>query len=235
MRVAIIPARGGSKRIKNKNIRQFCGKPMIARAITNAINSEIFDRVIVSTDSKKIKAIALSFGAEVPFDRPTQLAGDHIGTVPVISHAIDWLEREGESVSEVCCIYPATPFLRPQYLVEGLKCLLDQHVSFSFSLTTYAHPIQRAVRLKKNGLVQISNKNMSNFRTQDLEEMYHDAGQFYWAKAEVWKSGLSILSSPSVGVLMPRYQAIDIDTPDDWEFAELIFETNQNRANKSYG
>ena len=230
MRVAIIPARGGSKRIKDKNIREFGGKPMIYWAISNAIRSELFDRVLVSTDSKKIKSIAIGCGAEVPFIRPSHLSGDHTGTAPVISHAIDWMEQQGGSVSEVCCIYPATPFLEPEELNKGLKFLLNYDIQFSFSITSYAHPIQRALRLHKNGMLDMFDEETSNVRSQDLEEMYHDAGQFYWATSNTWRSEVSILSNRSAGVFIPRYRAIDIDTHDDWTLAELIFEAANMRV-----
>lgn len=235
MKVAIIPARGGSKRIKDKNIRDFGGQPMIFWAISNAIKSGIFDRIIVSTDSIEVKAIALECGAEVPFIRPAHLSNDLAGTLPVIKHCIDWLEGHDETLSEVCCIYPATPFLEPQDLQKGFRRLFKNDVCFSFSITSYAHPIQRALRINENGLVKMIKKKNSDNQTQDLSEMYHDAGQFYWAMASNWRSESSILSSRASGIIIPRYRAIDIDTWEDWTFAEIIFQAMKFKSVGSDG
>ena len=229
MRIAVIPARGGSKRIKDKNIRSFAGKPIISWAINNALKTGIFDKVLVSTDSKKIMNVALNLGAHVPFLRPSQLSGDYASTASVISHAIDWFEGRGETLSEVCCIYPVTPFLKKEDLLRGLKALNKNKDRFVYSITSYPHPIQRALTINDTGLVESINKKSTKLRTQDLDDTYHDAGQFYWATTKVWKSKSNILEEQSVGIFIPRYRAIDIDTWEDWEFAENIFKANHKK------
>lgn len=223
MRVAVIPARGGSKRIPGKNIRLFCGLPMIARPIEAAIRSACFDRVIVSTDDEAIAAIAREYGAEVPFMRPPELSDDHTPTIPVIAHAIEWLRDHGVQPQSVCCIYATAPFISADDLRAGLAQLEDKHLDYVFSATRFSFPIQRALRMGADGRVSMFHPEQFNTRSQDLEESFHDAGQFYWGQANAWTAGLPIFSSNSAIVQLPSWRVQDIDTEEDWHRAEKLF------------
>lgn len=223
MNVAIIPARGGSKRIPQKNIKEFCGKPMIAWSIEAALKSNCFEKVVVSTDNAKVAKIALSFGAEVPFFRPLELSDDYTGTIPVIRHALEWLVKNGEQLKYACCIYATAPFITPQDIERGLNILMKKSSEYAFSVTSYPFPIQRAVRITPSERVEMLQPDFFNTRSQDLEHTYHDAGQFYWGKLDSWLAGKTIFSSASAPVLLPRHQVQDIDTMEDWLRAELMF------------
>ncbi|HET9822496.1 MAG TPA: pseudaminic acid cytidylyltransferase [Burkholderiaceae bacterium] len=227
MRLAVIPARGGSKRIPRKNIRPFCGRPMIAWSIQAARDAACFDRILVSTDDAEIAETARAAGAEAPFLRPAALADDHTGTIPVIAHAIEWQRAHGEAPVEVCCIYATAPFVRAADLRAGLEALRASDAAYAFSVTTYASPIQRALRLTPAGRVAMFQPELFNTRSQDLEEAYHDAAQFYWGRAEAWTQGLPIFSADAVPVLLPRHRVQDIDTPEDWARAEWLFKALQ--------
>lgn len=223
MRLAVIPARGGSKRIPGKNIKPFGGRPMIAWSISAAIESRCFDRIIVSTDSAEIAAVAAAHGAEVPFTRPPELSDDHTGTIPVVAHAIEWQRANGEAPTDVCCIYATAPFITPEDIRRGLQILRKSGADYAFSVTTYAFPIQRAIRLTPNGRVQMFQPEHFNTRSQDLEEAWHDAGQFYWGRAEAWLARVPLFSNGAAPVPLPRHQVQDIDTPDDWRCAEHMW------------
>lgn len=224
MRVAVIPARGGSKRIPRKNVRPFSGKPMIAWSIAAARESGCFDRIIVSTDDHEIAQTALSHGAEAPFERPSALSDDHTGTLPVIAHAVQWLAaQEDAAPSEVCCIYATAPFLRAEDLCRGLAILRDTGADYAFSVTSYAFPIQRAIRITPDRRVEMFQPGHFASRSQDLEEAWHDAGQFYWGRADAWLMQTPLFGHGSTPVILPRHRVQDIDTPEDWERAELMF------------
>ncbi len=230
MRLAVIPARGGSKRIPRKNIKPFCGQPMIAWSIQAAIDSECFDRIIVSTDDLEVAEVARSFGAEVPFMRPVELADDYVGTTPVVAHAIRWQASLGCPAQEVCCIYATAPFVRPSDLRNGLRVLLETSAEYAFSVTSFAFPIQRAVRINSSQRVAMFDPESFNIRSQDLEEAWHDAGQFYWGNAEAWLQGKPIFSEEAAAVRLPRFRVQDIDTHEDWEHAEWLFRAIQSRS-----
>jgi len=224
MRLAVIPARGGSKRIPRKNIRPFCGRPMIAWSIRAATESGCFDRVIVSTDDEEIAVVARENGAEVPFMRPAELSDDYTGTSPVIAHAIAAMEAIASTpIADVCCIYATAPFVLPADLRHGLEILHQSGAEFAFSVTSYAFPIQRAVRITGDGRIAVFQPEHLATRSQDLEEAWHDAGQFYWGRSSAWKSGTPIFGSASAPVRLPRHRVQDIDTPEDWERAEWMF------------
>ena len=227
MKLAIIPARGGSKRIPRKNIKLFCEKPMIAWSIEAALQSGCFDQVIVSTDDEEIAVVARRYGATVPFVRPAELSDDHTGTIPVIRHAIEWVNAQGQSVEQACCLYATAPFVSPEDIRRGLDTLLDTGSDYAFSVTSYAFPIQRAIRLNAEGRVEMFNPEHFNTRSQDLEEAFHDAGQFYWGKADAWLQGRMIFSPASVPVALPRHRVQDIDTPEDWVRADWLFKAMQ--------
>jgi pseudaminic acid cytidylyltransferase len=223
MKIAIIPARGGSKRIPRKNVKEFCGKPMIAYSIEAAIESGCFDRVLVSTDDKEIAGVAEFYGAEVPFIRPSEISDDHATTSEVIRHAIIWCEQQGWKVQHVCCIYATAPFIDKADLLLGYKKLIDEEVQFVFSAAVFPFPIQRAIGVNAKGEVSMIQSKHALTRSQDLTESYHDAGQFYWGRKSAFLKDELIFAKHSRVVLVPRDRAQDIDSPEDWEFAEVLF------------
>jgi N-acylneuraminate cytidylyltransferase len=227
VKIAVIPARGGSKRILRKNIKEFCGKPMIAWSIEAALKSGCFDRVIVSTDDQEIADTAQQYGAEVPFVRPAELSGDYVGTVLVIKHAIEWLVAHEESPRLVCCLYATAPFVSATDISAGLQQLEKQDAAYAFSVTSYNFPIQRAIKITANDSIEMFAPEYFNTRSQDLEEAFHDAGQFYWGKSEAWIAEKVIFGSESVPVILPRHRVQDIDTPEDWLRAEWLFKAMQ--------
>jgi pseudaminic acid cytidylyltransferase len=222
MRLAVIPARGGSKRIPRKNIKSFCGQPMLAWSIAAAKHSGCFDRIIVSTDAAEIAQVAQAYGAEVPFVRPPELSDDHTGTIPVIAHAINWQNASGQVVSQACCIYATAPFVQAQDLQRGLQVLQSSGADYAFSVTSYPFPIQRALRITQAQRVEMFQPEHFNTRSQDLEEAWHDAGQFYWGKASAWLAQHTLFGPGGAPVPMPRHRVQDIDTPEDWVRAELM-------------
>ena len=224
MKVAVIPARGGSKRIPRKNILPFGGKPMIAWSIEAALASGCFGQVLVSTDDQEIADVASQYGALVPFVRPQSLANDFAGTGPVIAHAIQYLQSAGQACEQVCCIYATAPFVRAADLQQGLQVLLHEQCDFVFSVTSYAFPIQRAVRINAAGGVEMFQPECFAMRSQDLEHAFHDAGQFYWGTSQAWLDGKPIFAPYSRPLVLPRYRVQDIDTPEDWRHAEALFQ-----------
>ncbi|MGV8804901.1 MAG: pseudaminic acid cytidylyltransferase [Polaromonas sp.] len=231
MKLAIIPARGGSKRIPRKNIKLFCGKPMIAWSIEAARQSGCFDQIVVSTDDAEIAEVARQHGAQVPFMRPAELSDDHTGTTAVIAHAIDWFAAQGQTPAQVCCLYATAPFVNADALRRGLAVLTETGSDYAFSVTSYAFPIQRAIRVTPAGRVEMFNAEHFNTRSQDLEEACHDAGQFYWGRAEAWLQGQMIFSPAAAPVMLPRHRVQDIDTPEDWTRAEWMFKALQAQTN----
>ena len=223
MRVAVIPARGGSKRIPRKNIKNFCGKPIIAYSIEAALQTGLFERVIVSTDDEEIAAVARDFGAETPFLRPKEIADDYTGTNAVVKHAIQWLEKNVSKVEYACCIYATAPFVQVEYLKRGYQALLESDKQFVFSVTSFPFPIQRSLRIRDDGSVEPIFPDAVPMRSQDLEEAYHDAGQFYWGRGRAFIDELPVFSEHSLPIILPRYLVQDIDTLEDWIRAEMMF------------
>ena len=223
MRVAIIPARGGSKRIPRKNVKLFRGKPMIAWTIEAVLASKLFDKVIISTDDEQIAKISREHGAEVPFRRPAELADDDTPTMPVIRHAIEFIEQDtGNNVSEGCFIYATAPFVEPEDLENGYECLMaDLELEFAFSATSFPFPIQRALRVTADGRSEMLHPENELVRSQDLEDRYHDAGQFYWFRRNAIFENDGVFSARSALVHIPRQRVQDIDTLEDWACAEL--------------
>lgn len=232
MNIAVIPARGGSKRIPRKNVKTFCGKPMIAWPITAALNSGCFDRIIVSTDDDEIAEIAEALGAEAPFRRPVDLADDHTPTVPVIAHAVRW-QQQTSTVDRACCIYATAPMLIAEDLRIGYNALEAANADYAFSVTSFAFPIQRALMVDGRSRVSMFQPEHAETRSQDLVEAYHDAGQFYWGRADAWLADRPIFDSQSVAVPLPRKRVQDIDTVEDWERAEALFELMRIEAGAS--
>jgi len=223
MNIAIIPARGGSKRIPRKNIKSFCGKPMIAWAIETAKASGLFDHVLVSTDDAEVTEIAKAWSAEVPFIRPVEIANDYAGTTEVIAHATEWALNQGWPVSAVCCIYATAPFIQVDDLKRGLQALNSGNWAYAFTATDYASPIFRAFQQRSDGGIEMFFPENFSTRSQDLPVALHDAGQFYWGPPPSWIEGLRIFDQHSVPVIIPRWRVQDIDTLDDWHRAEVIY------------
>lgn len=222
MKLCVIPARGGSKRIPRKNVRLFGDRPMIAWSIDAAKASGCFDRIVVTTDDDEIAEVSRQYGAEVPFRRPAELADDYTPTVPVIAHATQWAQAQGGDWTAVCCIYATAPFLQPGDIRSGLDLLERTGSDYAYSVTPYPAPIQRAVRITATQRVQMFWPEQFNTRSQDLDPAYHDAAQFYWGRPQAWLAGKPIFSADTAPVVLPRWRVQDIDTPEDWECAERM-------------
>jgi len=223
MNICIIPARGGSKRIPIKNIKEFNGKPIVAYSIEAALKSDCFERVIVSTDDVEIADIARLYGAEVPFLRPEELSNDHVGTLPVVKHAVEWFDKKGEQIEYVCCLYATAPFVQVQAIALAYERLLALKAEYCLAVTSFAFPIQRAVKLTGQNRLEMFYPEYLSARSQDLEEAYHDAGQFCWGKGDAFKAMRPIFSEFTCPYVLPRHLVQDIDTLEDWKRAELMF------------
>lgn len=227
MRCAIIPARGGSKRIPRKNIKEFSGKPIIYHVIKAAQSSGLFEKIIVSTDDEEIANIACSFGAEI-IKRPDDLSDDYTPTRPVIRHAINVTELEtGQKVKEVCVLYATAAFVMPADLQEALDNIKGHEFLFSFSATSYPHPIQRAFYEVNDNELSMFDESKRTTRTQDLTEYYHDCGMFYFGKSEGFFSDEPMFGTKSKIVKIPKNRAFDIDDIEDWQMAEAVFKANK--------
>ena len=224
MQVAVIPARGGSKRIPGKNTKLFCGKPMIGYAIETALRSKLFDHVIVSTDSEEIARISREFGAETPFLRPEALADDYTPIVHVVRNAVEWVEKHIASVDLACCIYATAPLLREEDLLRGHEVFRGSpEANFAVAVTSFDFPIFRALHVKDDYL-QLVWPEHELTRSQDLPESVHDAALFYWGRPDSYASNDWIISK-TVPVHIPRWLVQDIDTEEDWVRAELMKRT----------
>lgn len=220
--IALIPARSGSKRIPHKNIKPFCGKPIIAYPITTALESKLFSRVVVSTDSQHIADIAASFGAEAPFLRPSSLSDDFTPTAAVARHAIKELGLDSSSCDVLCVIYPTAPLLQASFLAQGLQALLDSSAAYSFGTLEYSYNPYRSFSIDERGITMLFPKHYLN-RSQDLPKIYHDAGQFYFGRVWAWQDELAIFAPHSCPIILPHSLAQDIDTLEDWNLAELKY------------
>jgi len=228
MKLCVIPARGGSKRIPQKNIKDFLGCPIIAYSIKAALNSECFDDVIVSTDDIEIAKVAKFFGASVPFMRPAELANDYTSTLPVIKHAIEWFDVKSQSPSEVCCLYATAPFVSARVIRKAYEQMQLVRAEYCFTATSFAFPIQRAIRITEDNRAEMFYPKYLETRSQDLEESYHDAGQFYWGKSKCFKQQKPLFSKDSTPYILPQYLVQDIDTLDDWKRAEFMYQALNN-------
>jgi len=227
--VAVIPARGGSKRIPGKNIKPFLGKPIIAYSIQAAADTKLFKRVIVSTDSEEIARISREYGAETPFMRPPELCDDFTGTDAVVMHTLQWLMSRGESIDYVCCIYATAPFIRSQDIVRGYELVKKHRAESALSVTTFPYPIFRGMKINDTGRLEMIWPEHFTSRSQDLPTAYHDAGQFYWAEVRRYLREKRFLSDDAVPVIVPRYLVQDIDTPEDWTTAEILYRSMEGR------
>lgn len=222
MNIAIIPARGGSKRIPRKNIKEFCGKPMIAYSIDAALQSGLFDTILVSTDDEEIADVARHYGADVPFIRPDALSDDFTGTGAVVQHALEWSKEHGKLYDYACTIYATAPMLQPHYLIEGFEKLRESNAINAFSVTSMPFPIQRTFKITSEGRCEMFTPEYFHTRSQDLEEAYQDAGQFYWKDLRK-KTKEIMFGKESMPIILPRHLVQDIDTPEDWIRAEFMY------------
>ncbi|WP_432738060.1 pseudaminic acid cytidylyltransferase [Maridesulfovibrio sp. FT414] len=221
MQIAIIPARGGSKRIPGKNIKPFLGKPLIAYAIEAALESGFFDHVIVSTDSEEYAEVSRQYGAEVPFMRPAELAGDFVATQPVIDHALEWV-RENRGPIERYCQFYANPFITAGNIRGGFRLLREKQANCVLGVAEFPYPILRAFKHNGQGGVQYAFPEYAASRSQDLPLFFHDAAQFYWHElTDLPKDREQSLNLP---YFLPRHMVVDIDTPEDWRIAEKIYQ-----------
>ena len=222
MTICVIPARGGSKRIPRKNIKQFCGKPMIQWSIEAAKKANIFDSIIVSTDDDRIREIAESLGALVPFKRPQELSDDQANTTDVIVHAGSWAKNSGLNAEIICCLYATAPFVQTVDLVKAHSFIMSGGWQFVFSAGEYSSPILRSFKQNQNGGVEMFFPEYFKARSQDLPVALFDAGMFYIGTANAWNSRLKIFDKYSFPLKIPSWRVQDIDTPDDWERAERM-------------
>ena len=227
MNICVIPARAGSRRIPRKNIKEFNGKPIIAYSIEAALKSNCFSQVIVSTDDDEISEVAKKYGAHVPFVRPDELSNDYVGTIPVIKHTIEWMEDNNNYIENVCCLYATAPFIQSKIISKAYQQLKNSSADYCFSVTSFAFPIQRAIRIVQDNKVDMFYPEHFNTRSQDLEEACHDAGQFYWGKAQAFKAELPLFSEVATPYVLPRHLVQDIDTMEDWIRAEAMYRVLQ--------
>jgi len=224
--VAVIPARGGSKRIPGKNVLPFLGKPIIAWSIEAALATDLFDRVVVSTDDEEIAAVAREHGAETPFMRPASLSDDMTGTAPVVKHAVETLEDDGAAIDFACCIYATAPFVRAEDLHAAYVLLSASTQAFAFSVTSFPFPIQRALKRVGEGVAPFDPAHAET-RSQDLEPSFHDAGQFYWGRRDAWLAETPLFAPTSIPYVLPRHRVQDIDDEEDWTRAEYMMRAIQ--------
>ena len=229
MRIAVIPARGGSKRIPRKNIRDFCGKPIIAYTIEALQQSGVVDRIWVSTDDEEIAEVAKSFGAEIPFLRPVKLSTDSATTLPVIVHAVKEMISRNLKAEYICCAYPTAPLVKSTKINEALE-LLNNHSGYVMPAVKFSYPIWRSFTVDNNNQINLIYPEKIKERSQDLPSVWHDAGQFYWASKEVWLQSVPMIEKHSKIVELPSWQVIDIDEEEDWQRAEILYEAIQRKG-----
>ena len=223
MKIAVIPARGGSKRIQRKNIRNFCGKPIIAYTIEALQESGVVDKIWVSTDDEEIAEVAKSFGAEIPFWRPLDLSNDTAGTLPVMVHAVKEMIKKSLDPNCICCAYATAPLMKPSSIVKALE-KMKNHQGYAFPATRYNYPIWRSFKVDEDECVDLLYPEKIKKRSQDLPSVWHDAGQFYWGTLKAWLEELAMIDKYSKIIELPSWQVIDIDNEEDWIQAELYYQ-----------
>jgi pseudaminic acid cytidylyltransferase len=221
--IAIIPARIGSKRIKRKNIKMFYGKPMLQWTYEIINKSKIFNKIVLTSDSNLILNIGKKIGFDILIKRPKKLSNDYVGTAPVIKHAINFLIKQSIVSNKVCCVYPCNPFILKKDLKKATNLVKKSINNFIFPITNYSHPIERSLYFNRsNNKLTYVNKKFINIRTQDFKKKFYDAGQFYFASSKTW---LNMKKSINVGIPVPNWRVADVDTPEDWKRAEILFKT----------
>lgn len=222
-KVAIILARGGSKRIPRKNIKLFRGKPIIAYSIETALKSNLFDQVMVSTDDEEIAKLAIQHGAQVPFMRSKKNSDDTATTAEALGEVLVELRKTGRQFDQACCIYPTAPFISSDSLNTAYKLLIDKKYDTVFPVCPFSYPIQRALKISSENKIEMIHPENELKRSQDLEGTYHDAGQFYWVNTEKFLASGKLFSSNSGSIVLNEMQVQDIDTETDWRLAELKY------------
>lgn len=220
--ICVIPARGGSKRIPRKNIKPFMGKPIIAYSIEAALKSGLFDEVVVSTDDKEFAEVARKYGASVPFMRSDQNSNDYAGTDAVVLEVLNEYKKQGKEFDNFCCLYSTAPFVTPERLKEGFE-LLGENADASFTVVQYSYPIQRSLKKNTDGFLEMNFPQYYDTRTQDLEPIYHDAGQFYFVKTSVFYDEFTFWCKRSAPLVLSELEVQDLDTPTDWALAEIKY------------
>lgn len=221
--IAIITARGGSKRIPKKNIKEFCGKPIIAYSIEAALNSELFDEVMVSTDSDEIAQIAMQYGAKVPFYRSEETSDDFATTADVLEEVLQCYEETGMEYEMMCCIYPTAPFVTSSVIRQAYDCMKLKNADSVVPIVAYSFPPQRAF-VVKNGMVKYNNPENERVRSQDLERLYHDCGQFYMCKVNPFRLHKTLIMPNTAPIIISEENVQDIDSLTDWKLAELKYQ-----------
>ncbi|GAC1454507.1 MAG: pseudaminic acid cytidylyltransferase [Gemmatimonadaceae bacterium] len=236
MNLAVITARGGSKRIPRKNMRSFCGKPIMGYSIQAALAAGCFDQVMVSTDDDEIAQAAQAWGALVPFMRSRQTASDYATTAEVLLEVLEEYRRRAVHFEAACCIYPTAPFVTGEALARGLRTLLsDPGLSGTIPVVRFSYPIQRALRITENRVSLFQPEHLTT-RSQDLEPAYHDAGQFYWVRVSSFLKAPSLINSTTAAIVLPEWQVQDIDNDEDWVMAEMKYRLMQEqRAERNSG
>ena len=218
--LALIPARGGSKRISQKNIKSFAGKPIIGWTIEKAIKTNLFKKILVSTDDKEIARVSKSFGADIAFPRPNNISNDRSTVLEVVRHSIEELEKSGEFYEHIVLLYATAPLMDEKDLIKAAENI--KNTDFIVSVNEYSYPVQRALRLKKNEISMVEPTNFKK-RSQDLEPLFHDAAQFIIGTPHAWKTKTPLIDGITKPYIVPRYRSQDIDSVDDWYEAELKF------------
>ena len=226
--ICIITARGGSKRIPRKNIKEFCGKPIIAYSIEAAIKSGCFDEVMCSTDDEEIAEVARRYGASVPFMRSVATANDFATTADVLNEVVAEYRKRGKCFEYFCCLYPTAPFVNAERIRQGLEMMIAAKANGAMPVVQYSYPIQRALKIS-DGAVSMREPEHLRSRSQDLEPMYHDAGQYYWYRTEAFKSNPNIMAISPLAIITPEEEVQDIDTHDDWKMAEMKYRLLQEQ------
>jgi N-acylneuraminate cytidylyltransferase len=222
-KICIIPARGGSKRIPRKNIKLFLGQPIIGYSITAALESNLFDEVMVSTDNKEVAEIANRYGAKTPFYRSKKNSNDIASTIDVIIEVLEFYSKKGLNFEYGCCLYPTAPFAKKDLLVETYNSLIKENCNVVFPVVAYSHPVQRAFKIDNSNRISLLDKKYQFTRTQDLETIYHDSGQFYWFNTKKLLIDKNFFNDNTIGYKIPEYEAQDIDNIYDWKIAELKY------------
>lgn len=227
--ICIITARGGSKRIPRKNIKEFCGKPIIAYSIDAALKSGCFDEVMCSTDDEEIAEVAKRYGATVPFMRGEETANDFATTADVLNEVVAEYQKRGKDFEYFCCLYPTAPFVNADRIRQGLEMMIAAKANGAMPVVRYSYPIQRALRIS-DGAVSMREPEHLRSRSQDLEPTYHDAGQYYWYRTSAFLRNPNIMASDPVAIITPEEEVQDIDTLDDWKMAEMKYTLMRNRG-----
>ncbi|AXP08238.1 pseudaminic acid cytidylyltransferase [Campylobacter hepaticus] len=228
--LCIIPARDGSKRIPKKNIIDFLGKPLIAYSIENALNSKLFDEIILSSDSEEIINLALKYGIKVPFKRDKNLSDDHTSSIAVVQNAIKILQDNNQFYDNVCCLYATAPLLNKDILIQAYEKFIQNQSKFLFAVSEFDYPIQRSFYLDKNNQIHMFDEKYYQIRSQDLKKAYHDAGAFYFGKSKAWLEEDFIFKPHSSAFILPRNLVCDIDTLEDLEFAKKLYKLNHESS-----